>query len=100
MGGILSTGNVAGGTRQATALFTNLMLLNYLTHGINIQTNPTAQPPQDALTAIFGGALSPQSLNGVHSLTHISAGLVGAIQVVLQAQSMARGSSSSSTSSP
>lgn len=84
---------------QTVQMFANLMLVNYLTHGFNLQQDPSAPPPQDALTALFGNLLSDDGLRGVHVSTHLVAGAIGAFQLVTQLQSLVRGGSAANSSS-
>ena len=86
---LLSLNNLSRYTRQFLQLFANLMLVNYLTHGINLQQDPSSAPPQDALNAIFGQSISSSSLNSLHSGTHLGAGLVGLFNLVSQVQGLA-----------
>ena len=85
----LSLNNLAAYGRQFLQLFANLMLVNYLTHGINLQQNPTSPPPQDALNSLFRQALSGSDMNTLHSGTHVTAGLIGLYNVVSQVQTAA-----------
>lgn len=84
-------------------LFGSVMLVNYLTHGINILRNPALPVPRDALTAVFESLISSDALRSVHSSTNIAAGLYGALKIVSQVQTLAAtgaGSSSASSSQP
>lgn len=76
---------------SASRTFGYLMLLNYLTHGLNILNDPTIPPPEDGLTAILRNGLrvSDESVyDRIHGTTHVAAGAYGLMQLVLQAQSM------------
>ena len=86
---LFSLNNLSTFTRQFLQLFANLMLVNYLTHGANLQKDPTSTPPQDALNAIFGQTISSSDLNTLHSGAFLGAGLIGLINVVTQVQSLA-----------
>lgn len=86
---LFSLNNLSTYTKQFFQLFANLMLVNYLTHGINLQQNPSSAPPQDALNAIFGQSISSTDLNALHTGTHLAAGLVGIYNVFSQGQSLA-----------
>ena len=63
--------------------FAHLMLVNYLTHGINIAQDASYAAPADAINAILGGALAPGTLRAVHGTTHIAARAYGAAQLAL-----------------
>ena len=99
---LLSLDNLSRYTRQFLQLFANLMLVNYLTHGINLHQNPASAPPQDALNAIFGPLVSSSDLNNLHWGTHLAAGFVGLYNIVSQVQGLAATglSSTPSSSSP
>ena len=86
---LLSLNNLSKYTRQFLQLFANLMLVNYLTHGINLQQDPSSAPPQDALNAIFGQSISSSNLNTLHMVTYLAAGFVGLYNVVSQVQDLA-----------
>lgn len=86
---LFSLNNLSTYTRQFFQLLANLMLVNYLTHGINLQQDPSSAPPQDALNAIFGQSISSSDLNALHTGTYLTAGLVGIYNVVSQVQGLA-----------
>ena len=72
-------------------LFINLMLLNYLAHGINIQQSESYSKPDDLLSSLFEGSFSDDTLRDTHVATYLSAGLAGALRLSMQGYSMVSG---------
>lgn len=81
--------NTAFYVRHAATMFMNLMMVNYLAHGINIQRNmDTATPPADGLSLLVGDRLSAQDSNMLHVATHTSVGVIGLIQTAIQLRAL------------
>ena len=55
--------------------------------------------PQDAINAILGGVVSGGTLSGVHAVSHISAGVVGASYLAMQLQTLLGGAGTAPSSS-
>ena len=98
MSDLFSGIDLAARSRDVGEMFVNLMLVNYLTHGIYLAQRPgEVDPPQDAITALFRDALTDENLNYLHVGTHVLAGAAGTYQLVSQVRSWLTGATSSSS---
>jgi hypothetical protein len=77
-------------TRTILRTFTNIMLTNYLPHGLNILTDPSVCTPEDGLTAILRGGFgaSDGTLDALHGSTHVAIGAIGVVNVIMQLQEL------------
>ena len=81
-------------------LFINLMLVNYLAHGINIQQSDSYSKPDDLLSSLFEGSFSDNTLRDAHVASYLTAGLAGALRLSMQGYSMVSASGTSPASAP